>query len=93
MSDTEDKFLIYAEDVQKIKALILQSRYQSAYKANVELLNLYYNVGRYISLNTRSGKWGTNAINSISQQLQGELEKLHGFSPSNMKNMRTFFES
>jgi predicted nuclease of restriction endonuclease-like (RecB) superfamily len=36
--------------------------------------------------------WGTSAIDAISAQLQGEIPGLHGFSPSNMKNMRIFFE-
>ena len=56
-------------------------------------MSLYYSVGQYISANTRSGKWGTGAIEAISAQLQGELPGLHGFSPSNMKNMRIFFEN
>jgi predicted nuclease of restriction endonuclease-like (RecB) superfamily len=56
------------------------------------MLNLYYGVGEYISANTRSGKWGTGAIESISEQLQGEIPGLRGFSPTNMKNMRIFFE-
>ena len=60
--------------------------------ANTELLNLYYCVGRFISSNTRLGEWGTGAIGAISEQLQGEIPGLHGFSPSNMKNMRTFYE-
>ena len=30
------------------------------------MLNLYYGVGEYISVNTRSGKWGTGAIEAIS---------------------------
>ena len=56
------------------------------------MLSLYYGVGKYISANTRSGKWGADAIEMISNQLQGELLGLKGFSPSNMKNMRIFFE-
>jgi predicted nuclease of restriction endonuclease-like (RecB) superfamily len=56
------------------------------------LLTLYYGVGKYISTNTRDGKWGTGAIESISSQLQGEIPGLNGFSPSNMKNMRIFYE-
>ena len=72
--------------------IILQSRYRSAANANTEILSLYYSVGRYISTNTCSGKWGTGAIESISAQLQGELPGLHGFSPTNIKNMRIFFE-
>jgi predicted nuclease of restriction endonuclease-like (RecB) superfamily len=56
------------------------------------LLSLYYGVGKYISVNTRSGKWGSGAVEMISEQLQGEIPGLKGFSPSNMKNMRIFFE-
>jgi hypothetical protein len=88
----EQDMMIYWEDVQKIKNAILRSRYQTAANANSELLYLYYGVGRYISANTRSGKWGTGAIERISEQLQGEIPGLHGFSASNMKNMRIFFE-
>ena len=80
------------EAVQKIKGAILQSRYRVAESANAEMLNLYYGVGKYISANTRSGRWGTGSIETVSAQLQGELPGLHGFSPSNMKNMRIFFE-
>jgi len=92
MEETNQEIRIYREAVLKIKNAILQSRYRAAENSNVELLMLYYSVGRYISANTRSGKWGTGAIESISMQLQGELPGLHGFSPTNMKNMRIFFE-
>jgi predicted nuclease of restriction endonuclease-like (RecB) superfamily len=92
MDDLRQDLLAYRNAVQKIKTAILQSRYRAAANANAELLNLYYRVGRYISTNTRSGKWGMGAIEVISEQLQGELPGLQGFSPSNMKNMRIFFE-
>jgi predicted nuclease of restriction endonuclease-like (RecB) superfamily len=88
MEDNKD-LLSYAEAAQKIKNAILQSRYRAAANANAEHLNLYYGVGKYISANTRSGKWGAGTIEMISEQLQGELP---GFSPTNMKNMRVFFE-
>ena len=91
--DNDSELLIYREAMQKIKNAILQSRYRVASNANAEMLNLYYSVGEYISTNTRSGKWGTNAIESISAQLQGEIPGLRGFSPTNMKNMRIFFEN
>ena len=88
----DNKLLVYREAAQNIKHAILQSRYSAAENANIEMLNLYYGVGEYISVNTRSGKWGTGAIEAISEQLQGEIPGLHGFSPTNMKNMRIFFE-
>ena len=92
MNENKQELKTYREAVYKIKNSILQSRYKSANLTNIELLSLYYSVGRYISDNTRSGMWGTGAIETISTQLQGEIHGLHGFSPSNIKNMRIFFE-
>jgi predicted nuclease of restriction endonuclease-like (RecB) superfamily len=88
----DNNLLAYREAARIIKNAILQSRYRAAANSNTELLNLYYGVGEYISANTRSGKWGTGAIEAISEQLQGEIPGLHGFSPTNIKNMRIFFE-
>lgn len=82
----------YAEAVRVIKAAILQSRYRAARAVNAEQLKLYFNIGRYVSVNTRTGKWGTGAIEIISRQLQAELPGLRGFSPSSIKYMRQFFE-
>ena len=79
--------------VRVIKEEILRSRYRAARLANVELLMLYFRVGAYISANSRKGKWGTGAINSIFNRLQQELPGLRGFSATNMKSMRLFFEA
>ena len=40
--------------------------------ANAEQLKLYFSIGGYVSDNTRHGKWGTGAIESISNALQTE---------------------
>ncbi|MCL2153684.1 MAG: PDDEXK nuclease domain-containing protein [Oscillospiraceae bacterium] len=92
MDNLKQDLMVYQEDVQRIKNAILQSRYRVAVNANAEMLSLYYGIGGYVSANTRTGKWGTGAIETISDHLQGELPGLRGFSPSNMKNMRIFFE-
>ena len=92
MDNLKQDLLVYQEDVKRIKNAILQSRYRTAVNANAEMLSLYYSIGGFVSANTRTGKWGTGVIETISDQLQGELPGLRGFSPSNMKNMRIFFE-
>lgn len=56
------------------------------------MLALYYGIGRFISQNTREGKWGTGAIKSISEQLKHDLPGLRGFSESSLKKMRQFYE-
>ncbi|MCQ2253423.1 MAG: PDDEXK nuclease domain-containing protein [Bacteroidales bacterium] len=79
--------------VKEIKTAILQSRYIAARQANAEQLKLYFAVGGYVSANTRGkDKWGTGAIEQISSLLSRELPGLKGFSASNIKYMRIFFE-
>lgn len=79
--------------IRLIKAAILQSRYMAARLANKEQLKLYYAIGKYVSENSRTGKWGTGSIEIISNQLQHELPGLKGFSVTNMRYMRLFFEA
>ena len=92
MNNLGQDLMPYMDAVQIIRNTILKSRYQTAAIANTGMLSLYYGVGRYISENTRTGKWGTGAIETISKQLQGEIPGLRGFSPTNMRNMRIFYE-
>lgn len=83
----------YSKAIQLIKSAILKSRYRAAVLANRELLSLYYGIGKYISGNSRNHFWGTNAIETISIQLQQELPGLRGFSLVNLKRMRQFYET
>ena len=83
---------VYTEAVRVIKEAILRSQYRAASSVNKEQLSLYYGIGHYVSKNSRDGFWGKGAIEAISQQLQKELPGLRGFSVSNIKNMRSFYE-
>ena len=85
--------IIYQNDINLIKNAILTSQHKVVKSANAEMLSLYYGIGRYVSIKTRKDAWGTNAIETISNQLQKELPGLHGFSTTNMKYMRGFYES
>lgn len=82
----------YNAAVQTIKEAILRSQYQAAKLVNREMLSLYYGIGRYISANSREGFWGTGAIKTISERLRKELPGLKGFSQTNLKYMRMFYE-
>ena len=82
----------YAIAVKTIKTAILQGQYAAAKGTNRIQLATYFAIGKYISLNSRQDFWGKGAIETISEQLRRELPGLRGYSPSNMKNMRLFYE-
>lgn len=82
----------YNEAVQQIKAAILKSQAKALSGVNQEQLSLYYGIGRYISNNSRTGFWGKDAIETISRQLRAEIPGLRGFSATNLRLMRIFYE-
>ena len=83
----------YNKAVETIKTAILQGQYEAAKGVNRIQLAVYFAIGKYISLNTRKNKWGTGALETISQRLRKELPGLRGFSVTSMKNMRKFYEN
>lgn len=79
--------------VKEIKSAIVRAQARVSASANAEMLSLYFGIGRYVSHKTKTEKWGTGVIDSISAQLQKEMPGLRGFSSRNIRNMRKFYES
>ena len=82
----------FSTAVRDIKLAILQARAKAARLANAEALKLYFYVGGYISKKTRNAKWGSGAIDALSNRLQVELPGLRGFSATSIRYMRIFFD-
>jgi hypothetical protein len=90
----QDKLsMTYNDAVQTIKQAILDSQWRATQHINEEQLALYYGIGKFISQHTRTGAWGTNAIETISRQLSAELPGLKGYSATNLRLMRLFYEA
>lgn len=83
----------FQDAASSIKIAILQSQLRAVRLINQEQLALYYGIGRFISQNTRKKHWGSSAIKSISTYLKQDLPGLRGFSETNIKNMRLFYEA
>lgn len=79
--------------VADIKEAILQGQYEAAKGVNRIQLAVYFGIGKYISQHTRKGVWGTGALEAISHQLRRELPGLRGYSATQMKEMRLFYEA
>ena len=70
-----DKLL---QAVADIKEAILQGQYEAAKGVNRIQLSVYFGIGKYISLHSRTDVWGTGALEAISKQLRRELPGLRG---------------
>ena len=88
-----DSLIQYNDAVNAIKTAILQGQYEAAKGVNRIQLALYFAIGKYLSQHTRKGVWGEGALAAISEQLRKELPGLRGFSETQMKDMRRFYEA
>ncbi|HIR62771.1 MAG TPA: hypothetical protein IAC94_04525, partial [Candidatus Coprenecus avistercoris] len=82
---TDNVPAIYTEAAETIKTAILQGQYEALKGENRIQLAVYFGIGRYISINTRNGKWGSGALKQISGHLRRILPGLRGFSDTQMK--------
>mgnify|MGYP003417793402 FL=1 len=83
----------YDKAAEIIKTAILQSQYEASKDINRIQLGLYFGIGKFLSEKTRNAKWGTNALQFISDKLKSDLPGLRGFSTTNLKKMRTFYDN
>lgn len=84
--------MTYSSAVEAIKTAILQGQYDALKGVNRIQLATYYGIGRYLSQHTRKGVWGAGALKAISEQLHLELPGLRGYSETQLKDMRRFYE-
>lgn len=59
---------------------------------NRELIELYWEIGKYISQKVEDDSWGKSIVQSLSDFLKGEYPDLKGFSAQNMWRMKQFYE-
>ncbi len=76
--------------VKDIKKDIVLTRNKMLSDANMELICLYFRIGKVISENQ---KYGSNFINTLSMSLKIDYPNNTGFSPRNLSRMKKFYES
>lgn len=73
--------------------LIKQSRNNALKAVNSELINLYWNIGAYISNKVELSEWGQSVVKELSQYIQRNEPDIKGFSDKNLWRMKQFYES
>jgi predicted nuclease of restriction endonuclease-like (RecB) superfamily len=83
----------YAEFLNGLKRHIREAQVKAALAVNRELIALYAQIGREISLKQQAEGWGAKVIDRLAKDLKREFPDIRGFSRSNLKYMRTFAEA
>lgn len=78
---------------EKIVELIYSAREKAILSVNKELIELYWNIGSYISLKVTDSEWGMSVVKNLSDYIYGKLPDVKGFSSQNLWRMKQFYET
>jgi predicted nuclease of restriction endonuclease-like (RecB) superfamily len=73
--------------------LIKQSRSNAIKSVNSELINLYWNIGEYISKKIEISEWGQSVVLELAGFIQKTEPEIKGFSDKNLWRMKQFYET
>lgn len=73
--------------------LIRQSRTIALKAVNAQLINLYWNIGEYISRKIEQSEWGDSVVSELAGYIQQNEPDIKGFSDKNIWRMRQFYET
>ncbi|MEQ8190035.1 MAG: DUF1016 N-terminal domain-containing protein [Candidatus Eremiobacterota bacterium] len=82
----------FEKDFSEITRLIEKARYNALKSVNVELINLYWQIGEYISKKVESAAWGKSIVRNLSDYLNQTMPDFKGFSSQNIWRMKQFYE-
>jgi predicted nuclease of restriction endonuclease-like (RecB) superfamily len=80
-------------EFEPVLTLIHGARARLWRAANVELVELYWNIGEYIARRVAERSWGRGTVEELSAWLLARDARLRGLSASNLWRMRQFYET
>ena len=85
-STTEDRF-------NEVLALIQSAKQQAMQAVNTQLIELYWQVGAYISRKLEKAEWGDSVVSQLAEHLAQTQPGLRGFTRPNLFRMRQFLRN
>lgn len=81
------------KDFSDIIRLIKDAQTRAVKAVNTELIDLYWNVGQYISRQIETAAWGDGVVQELADYLARTEPELKGFSDKNLWRMKQFYET
>ena len=81
------------EQFKHVIELIKESRNKAVKAVNSELINLYWNIGKYISMKIEQSEWGESVVKALAIHIKISEPEIKGFSDKNLWRMKQFYET
>lgn len=93
MSDVSPLPSSYPALLEELKARIRAAQVRAAFAVSREMVLLYWSIGRDLSQRFAAEEWGGKIIDRLARDLQSEFPGVEGFSPRNLRYMRSLAEA
>ena len=75
----------------EVAAMIQQARQQATQQVNRQLIELYWQIGAYITQKLEQAEWGDGVVSQLAEYLASSQLGLRGFTSRNLFRMRQFY--
>lgn len=77
---------------REIIGLIIVARRRAFQAVNTELIDLYWQVGEYISRKLESAAWGEGVVDELARYIKRHHPEFRGFTRASLFRMRQFYD-
>lgn len=80
-------------EFQNVVLMIKQAQIRAYSAVNHELIDLYFSLGKYISVKVEQSNWGKGVVKELANYIAKTAPELTGFSDKNLWRMKQFYET
>jgi predicted nuclease of restriction endonuclease-like (RecB) superfamily len=81
------------KEFSQVVHLIQKARVHAVKTANKQLIDLYWEIGEYISHRVQAEKWGKSVVQELAAHISRSEPEIKGFSDKNLWRMKQFYEA
>lgn len=85
--------IVSTQQFDEVIRLIQHTRSEIVRAANSQLIELYWQLGAYMSNKIESAQWGDSVVQQLSEYIARTAPELKGFSAQNLWRMKQFYEA
>lgn len=83
----------HQNDFANVYSMITDARSRAWQQVNKFLIELYWNIGRYVCDKVEKDGWGKGVVEALSKYIASENPSITGFSARNIWRMKQFYET
>ena len=82
----------YISWITELKQKVRSAQIKAALSVNTELILFYWDLGMMLSEKIKLSNWGDKVLENVSRELKDEFPAMKGFSVTNLKYTKLFYE-